>query len=87
MPTLSDAQVGVLRKVVRDSAFRQAFTADPGASSKELGIQLSQDEMQSLKKVTPEAVNQLTTGIQSANIAADGTHTLLYAVAIAVLIE
>jgi hypothetical protein len=86
MPGLSDAQVTVLKKVVKDSNFRQAFVADPSKAITDSGVQLSPTEAQTLAKIPPESITQLTTGIKRANIAADGTHTLLYAVAIATLI-
>jgi len=86
MPALSDAQVDVLRKVVKDTAFRQSFIANPEQAALSSGFPVSASEAKALGKITPQAVNQLTSGLKSANIAADGTHTLLYAVAIATLI-
>jgi hypothetical protein len=86
MALLSDGQINVLRKVVKDPAFRQAFTADPQKAIASAGIQLSPSEVQQLSKVTPQAINQVKAGIASANDDDDGTHTLLYAVAVAALI-
>jgi hypothetical protein len=51
------------------------------------GIQVSPADMQRLTKITPEAVGQLQAGVKSSKMGdADGTNTLLYAVAVATLI-
>jgi hypothetical protein len=88
MALLSAAQVTVLQKIAKDASFRQAFTANPQQAVKDAGIQLAPAEMQKLTKITPDAVGQLQAGLKSAKMGdADGTNTLLYAVAVAVLIE
>ena len=88
MALLSAAQMTVIRKIVKDSSFRQAFTANPQQAVKEAGIQMAPGEMQKLSKITPEAVSQLQAGTKSAKMGdADGTHTLLYAVAAAAILE
>ncbi len=87
MPVLSENQVNVLRKVVKDASFRQAFTTNPQQAVKQAGIQLSPQELQQLSKVTPQVVSQIQAGVKSAKaMDADGTHTLLYAIAAAALI-
>jgi hypothetical protein len=88
MALLSAAQVNVLRKIVKDASFRQAFAANPQQAVKQAGIQLTPGEMQKMTKITPEAIGHLQAGIRSADTGdADGTHTLLYAVAVAALLE
>ena len=47
---------------------------------------MSPAELQRVAKITPLAINQVKAGIASANDDSDGTHTLLYAVAVAALI-
>jgi hypothetical protein len=87
MALLSTAQVTVLQKIVKDASFRQAFTANPQKAVTDAGIQASPADMQKLTKITPEAVGQLQAGVKSSKMGdADGTNTLLYAVAIATLI-
>ena len=87
MALLSTGQVTVLQKIVKDASFRQAFTANPQQAVTQAGIQVSPAEMQRLTKITPEAVGQLQAGVKSSKMGdADGTNTLLYAVAIATLI-
>jgi hypothetical protein len=87
MALLSAAQVSVLQKIVKDASFRQAFTANPQQAVAEAGIQVSPAEMQKLTKITPEAVGQLQAGLKSSKTGdADGTNTLLYAIAVATLI-
>jgi hypothetical protein len=88
MALLSAAQVTVLQRIAKDASFRHAFTTNPQQAVKDAGIQMTPAEMQKLTKITPEAVSQLQGGLKSAKMGdADGTNTLLYAVAVAVLIE
>ena len=87
MALLSTAQMTVLQKIVKDASFRQAFTANPQKAVTDAGIQVSPADMQKLTKITPEAVGQLQAGVKSSKMGdADGTNTLLYAVAVATLI-
>jgi hypothetical protein len=92
MPALSKAQVDVLRKLVTDGNLRKQFATDPAKAIAQSGVQIPPAETARLTKIKAQDMNQLAANLGAkgglkAQADSNGTHTLLYAVAVAVLME
>jgi hypothetical protein len=88
-PSLSDSQVAVLRKLVKDANFRKDFLANPIDAVAKSGVKMSASDLASIEKVTAaqlEAIEGMVATLPPGLKAADGTHTLAYAVAFAVVV-
>jgi len=77
---LSTAQINVLRKLTQDADFRVGFFKNPQAAAMAEG--LIGAEASALAKITPSDIDGLHRAV-AARGAADGTSTLVYAVAFA----
>jgi hypothetical protein len=82
-PTLSPAQVTVLRKLTRDPNYRATFLKGPAAAAKAAG--LSAHETAGIAKISAQEID----GLYRASLAvggnrADDNCTLIYAVAFAI---
>lgn len=86
---LTSAQIAVLRKIVTDANFRQAFAVDPVKAVVAAGITISAVELARLAALTADeleklaqGVSQISSGTTSSGLVA-GTNTLLYAILVA----
>jgi hypothetical protein len=53
----------VVGKLVTDEGFRDRFFDDPAGASLRIGVELSPDELDALKRIRPEALNALCASI------------------------
>jgi hypothetical protein len=83
---LSTNQVAVLRKLVKDASFRTDFLKEPKAAVSKAGIALPSNELAVVSKVTAAQIEGLQTLVGPGRLAADGTNTMLYALAFAVIV-
>jgi hypothetical protein len=93
LPGLSQVMIDLLRKIVKDADFQLQFIADPVLAVTTAGIQITTAELDRVKQIIPY-LGQLTSGLSGLTGAPVGlrgkatvietTHTLAYAVALAV---
>ncbi len=87
--------MAVLRKITVDADFRLQFARDPIWAVTNAEIKLTTDDLTRLEKFTPDSLEQAATAIKvltgAANASglaaqAEGTHTLVYAIVVALLL-
>jgi hypothetical protein len=87
---LSSSQVAVLRRVVKDANFRKEFLANPMEAVGNSGVKMSATELAAIEKINAaqlEAIQGVVATLSpGAKVSADGTHTLAYAIAFAVVV-
>lgn len=83
---LSTNQVAVLRKLVKDANFRTDFFKEPKAAVSKAGIALPSHELTVVSKITAAQIEGLQTLVGPGRLAADGTNTMLYALAFAIIV-
>jgi len=84
---LSKGQVTVLKRIVQEGNFRTEFFRNPKDAIAKAGVALPQNELAVISKITPRQVDAMQTLFTGpGRVAADGTHTLAYAIAFAVVV-
>ena len=82
---LSTGQTSVIRKLTKDSQFRTAFFKDSAAAlAREPN--LSDNDKAVLAKIKTAQIDAIHSILLNPSVAADGTHTLAYAIAFAVVV-
>ena len=82
---ISPAQIAVMKKVATDPNFRTTFFKDPAKAVAGANLKISSTELGPLARLNPTQYDNLQRFVRSnARTAAEGTHTLAYAVALAV---
>jgi hypothetical protein len=89
---LTAAQIAVLRKIVTDGTFRQAFVTDPIKAVCDAGIKITPEELARLAGLSAaeleqlaQGVTQISQGTTAAGLVA-GTNTLVYAIIVALVL-
>lgn len=84
---VSPAQVDLLKRMISDPDFRVGFINDPITAVVNAKIKITADELASMEKINAEQFDAIGKLVHSTILnAADGTHTLAYAVAFAVVV-
>ena len=91
---LSPGEMAVLRKIATDASFRLLFASDPLAAITGAGLKITTRDYERLQKLTAAQLEQVAQGLAvlagasgaSGLNEADGTHTLVYAIIVALLL-
>jgi hypothetical protein len=91
---LSPGEMAVLRKIATDASFRLLFANDPLAAITGAGLKITTRDYERLQKLTAAQLEQVAQGLAvlagasgaSGLSEADGTHTLVYAIIVALLL-
>jgi hypothetical protein len=86
--------MAVLRKLATDPDFRVAFANDPVLAVTSSSITLTTVDLTRLEKLSPQQLEMVATGIQAlagaatagSGLRSEGTHTLVYAIIVAILL-
>jgi len=84
---LTDGQLKVLRNIVTNPNFRKEFASNPMGAINTAGVELTASELGRLEKLGPVQMEQLSHGVTELMKANEGcTHTLVYAIIVALLL-
>ena len=91
---LSPGEIDVLRKIASDADFRLLFATDPIAAITGAGLQLTTEDFNRLERLDAAQLEQVATAVNvlvgtsaaSGLASADGTHTLLWAIVVALVL-
>ena len=91
---LTQGELAVLRKIATDPDFRVAFASDPVLAVTSSNITLTTVDLTRLEKLSPQQLEMVAVGIQAlagaatagSGLQSEGTHTLVYAIIVALLL-
>jgi hypothetical protein len=84
---LTDGQLKVLRNIVTNPNFRKEFASNPMGAVGTAGFDVTASELGRLEKLGPAQLEQLSHGVTELMKANEGcTHTLVYAIIVALLL-
>ncbi len=83
---VSQGEVNVLKRLVGDPQFRLAFEKNPRAAIKSSGEKLTPAQVNNLSRANKLQVENFVKNVAGAAGTADGTHTLLYAIVLVLLL-
>jgi hypothetical protein len=84
---ITPGQLEVLRQIAVNPSFRKEFAANPMGAVSISGVKVTADEVAALEKLSPAHLEQFSHGVGELMKAADGcTHTLVYAIIVALLL-